>query len=241
MVLIAGSACGSGGGAPGQPMPGSSVGQELTRMLPAPIERVRLTDGSGRSVSFAALRGKIVVVSDMLTLCQGTCPIDTANVVGTARRLNAAGLGSKVAFLSITVDPGRDVAARLAAYRRQYAPAPSDWYVLTGSVSDINLIWDTFGVFRKREPDAQPGPKDWLTDHRLTYDITHSDEVFFLDRTGRERFLLQGLPHISPGSPVPPALKRFIAAGDEGPTSSPHGWTSDQAVQVLAWLLNKKI
>ena len=210
-------------------------------MLPAPIEALRLTDASGRAVSLAALRGKIVVLSDMLTLCQGTCPIDTANVVGTARRVSAAGLGGRVAFLSVTVDPGRDVATRLAAYRRQYSPAPSDWYVLTGSSSEIKLFWDTLGVFRKREADPQPGPKDWLTGHRLTYDITHSDEVFFFDRSGRERFLLQGLPHISPGSPVPPTLKKFMAAGDEGPTSSPHGWTTQQAVQVLAWLLDKRI
>ncbi len=210
-------------------------------MLSAPVEQLRLTDASGRAVSLAALKGKIVVLSDMLTLCQGTCPIDTANVVGTARRVSSAGLGGDVAFLSVTVDPDRDLAARLAAYRRQYAPAPSDWYVLTGSPREINLFWDTLGVFRKREPDPQPGPKDWLTGRRLTYDVTHSDEVFFFDRTGRERFLLQGLPHISPGSPVPPVLKKFIAAGDEGPTSSPHGWSTDQAVQVLAWLLNKKI
>ncbi len=99
----------------------------------------------------------------MLTLCQGTCPIDTANIVGAARRVTTAGLGAKVAFLSVTVDPGRDVAARLAAYRRQYAPAPSDWYVLTGSAREINLFWDTLGVFRKREADPSPGPKDWLT------------------------------------------------------------------------------
>jgi protein SCO1/2 len=241
MVLIAVSACGSGGGASGQPMPGSSVGQELNRMLPAPVEHVPLRDGSGRSVSLAVLRGKVVVVSDMLTLCQGTCPIDTANIVGTARRLSAAGLGDKVAFLSITVDPRRDVAARLAAYRREYAPAPSDWYVLTGSAREINLFWDTLGVFRKRESDAPPGPKDWLTGDRLTYDITHSDEVFFFDRTGRERFLLQGLPHVSPGSPIPAALKKFMAEGDEGPTSSPHGWTTAHAVEVLAWLLDRRI
>jgi protein SCO1/2 len=241
MALLALASCSSTGGAPGQPMPGPSIGQSLNRMLPASVAHVRLTDASGRVVTLAALHGKIVVVSDMLTLCQGTCPLDTANVVGTARRLTDAGFGNKVAFLSVTVDPQRDVGSRLASYRRQYAPAPSDWYVLGGSARALNHFWDTLGVFRKQEPDAQPGPRDWLTGRRLTYDVTHSDEVFFFDGTGRERFLLQGLPHVSPGSPVPPELKRFVAAGDEGPTSSPHGWTTDQAVQVLSWLLDKKV
>ncbi len=241
MVLLSLVACGSSGGATGTSMPGASVGQRLSRALPASVMRLRLTDASGRAVTLASLRGKIVVVSDMLTLCQGTCPLDTANVVGTARRLSKAGLGGKVAFLSVTVDPQRDVGRRLASYRRQYAPVPSDWYVLGGSARDLDKFWDTLGVFRKREPDAQPGPKDWLTGRRLTYDVTHSDEVFFFDATGRERFLLQGLPHVSPGSPVPPELKAFVAAGDESPTSSPHGWTTDQALQVLSWLLDKKI
>ena len=222
-------------------MPGQSVGQSLQRRLPADISRLRFVDSAGRTVTLAGLRGKIVVISDMLTLCQGTCPLDTADVVGAARRVEAAGLGDKVAFLSITVDPHRDVGRHLTSYRRQYAPAPADWSVLTGTAPDINRFWNVLGVFRQRVPDKAPGPRDWLTGRRLTYDITHSDEVFFLDGTGRERFLLQGVPHISPGSPVPPKLKAFVAAGDEPPASDPDGWTTDDAVQVLSWLLDAKV
>jgi protein SCO1/2 len=222
-------------------MPSESVGQQLRRTLPPSLTGIRFVDSTGRSVTLAGLRGKIVVISDMLTLCQGTCPLDTADVVGAARRVQAAGLGGKVVFLSVTVDPQRDVTRRLVAYRKQYSPAPPDWLVLTGPAGDVNRFWDTLGVFRKRVADEAPGPRDWLTGRHLTYDITHSDEVFFLDSTGRERFLLQGVPHISPGSPVPPRLKAFVAAGDEPPPAGADGWTTDQAVQVLSWLLDAKI
>ena len=154
-------------------------------------------------VTLASLRGKIVVVSDMMTLCQGTCPLDTANVAAAARRVRAAGLGDRVVFLSITIDPARDSPARLAAYRRLYAPAPADWQTATGSAQTVNSLWKWLGVYRQQVPDKAPGPRDWLTGKRLTYDVTHSDEVFFIDAQGRERFLLEGAPHISPGITIP--------------------------------------
>jgi hypothetical protein len=44
---------------------------------------------------------------------------------------SAPGLGNRVVFLSITVDPGRDTRAQLAAYRNLYAPAPADWLTPT--------------------------------------------------------------------------------------------------------------
>lgn len=236
LLLLAGC-----GGGPAHPMPGPSVGQQLHRMLPAALMAIRFRDSTGRTLTLADLRGRVVVISDMLTLCQGTCPLDTANVVGAARRITAAGLGKRVTFLSITVDPQRDVRARLAAYRRQYGPAPADWLVLTAPARDIETFWDALGVFRQRVPDKAPGPRDWLTGKRLTYDVTHSDEVYFVDGSGRERFLLQGPPHISPGSTVPPKLKAFVAAGDEGQSAAADGWTTDQAVQVLSWMLDADV
>jgi protein SCO1/2 len=217
------------------------VGQQLHRSLPDSLLHLRFRDSTGRVVTLAGLRGKVVVVSDMLTLCQGTCPLDTANVVGAARRVAAAGLANRVAFLSLTVDPERDIGVRLAAYRRQYGPAPSDWSVLTGRPADVNRFWDVLGVYRQRVPDRPPRPRDWLTGRPLTYDVTHSDEVFFLDDKGQERFLLEGPPHVSPGSPVPAPLRGFVAAGDEHPHSPADGWTAQDAGRVLSWLLRRKL
>ena len=68
------------------------------------------------------------MISDVMTLCQESCPLDTANVVAAARPVERAGLDSKVVFLSITIDPGRDTVAQLAAYRsstRRHRPTGS--------------------------------------------------------------------------------------------------------------------
>ncbi len=241
-VMLAASACASSPTAAANPAPSSSVGQLLDRAVPSTIADARLIDSAGRPVTLSALRGRVVVISDMLTLCQGTCPLDTANVAAAARRVTAAGLGKRVAFLSITVDPRRDTPPRLTAYRHQYAPAAADWQAITGPPQTINDVWDWLGVYRQRVPDKAPGPRDWLTGHRLTYDVTHSDEVFFLDATGRERFLLEGAPHISPGIAIPARLKAFIARSHESHTDpGPQSWTEPDELQVLSWLLDRKI
>ena len=71
-----------------------------------------------------------------------------------------SGLGAKIVFLSITVDPGRDTARRLAAYRRLYAPAPADWLTLTGTPTNVAALWNYFGVYTQKVPDTPPAPKD---------------------------------------------------------------------------------
>jgi protein SCO1/2 len=241
-TVLAASACASRPPAAAHPAPGPSVGQRLDRAVPGTIADAHLINSAGRPVTLASLRGRIVVISDMLTLCQGTCPLDTANVAAAARRVTAAGLGKRVAFLSITVDPERDVPRRLVAYRHQYAPAAVDWQAITGSPQTIHDLWKWLGVYRQRVPDKAPGPRDWLTDHRLTYDVTHSDEVFFLDATGQERFLLEGAPHISPGIIIPPRLKAFMARSHESSADpGPQSWTEPDELQVLSWLLDRKI
>jgi cytochrome oxidase Cu insertion factor (SCO1/SenC/PrrC family) len=94
---------------------------------------LRLVDQSGASRTLGSLHGKVLVISDAMTLCQETGPLHTANLVATARAVTAAGLADRVQFATITIDPQRDTPARLAAYRDQFAPPPADWTLLTGS------------------------------------------------------------------------------------------------------------
>jgi cytochrome oxidase Cu insertion factor (SCO1/SenC/PrrC family) len=108
------AACSTTAHASGIPMPGDSIGQPLNSTVPEAIRSMPLVSSDGSPLSLAALAGKVVVVSDMMTLCQETCPIDTATTVAVARAVERAGLGDRVAFLSITIDPGRDDRRHLA-------------------------------------------------------------------------------------------------------------------------------
>jgi protein SCO1/2 len=122
------------------------VGQPADATLPASVARADLVASTGKPFKIADLRGKVVVISDMMTLCQETCPLDTANVVAAARAAERDGFGNRVEFLSVTIDPERDTVSRLAAYRRLYRPAPADWTAATGAATTLSSFWRTLGV-----------------------------------------------------------------------------------------------
>lgn len=222
--------------------PSARVGTRLDAALPASLLHLRLVDSTGHVRHLADFQGKIVVISDAMTLCQETCPLDTTTLTQTARAVDRAHKGRDVVFLSITVDPKRDTVPQIAAYRRLFRPVPANWLTLTGSPADVNRLWDALGVFRHRVPDKPPLPTNWRTGAPLHYDVVHSDEVFFVDPSGHERFLLEGAPHVSSAA-IPKTLYRYLS--DTGRSNVAHpratAWTESEALQVLGWLLGTRL
>lgn len=217
--------------------PPAQLGQQFDTTLPAGLLDLPLTDATGQTVLLSSFLGKVVVISDVMTLCQESCPLDTSTLVEAARSAAKAGLADKVQFVSISVDPERDTPQMLTAYRKLFAPAPPNWAILTGSSSTIDTLWKTLGVFREKVPNSSPDATNWLTGQPLTYDVAHSDLMIFLDPRGHERFLLQGVPKVSP-SAVPSALAGFLDAQGRQNLAHPDGtaWTAPQMLQVIKWL-----
>lgn len=210
--------------------------------LNARITAAPLTDELGQAVKLSSFRGKILVISDMMTLCQETCPLDTAAIVAAARATERAGLGEKVQFISLTVDPGRDTSARLAAYRKLFPKPPKDWALITGDSTAVHSVLRALGVYSKATAEDKPAGVDWMTGKKLTYDVEHSDEVFFADAKQQERFLLEGPPHIVAGNPIPPKIKTFMNADGLKNLNHPEAtdWTVNQALGVVSWLAGIK-
>lgn len=230
---------GCGGDSPdATPTPGRSIGTATDQKIPQHIMDMPLTDADGHTVHLSDYHGKTIVISDSMTLCQESCPLDTATTVQTARDENEDGHRHDIVYLSITVDPARDTVPQIAAYRKLYTPTPSNWHVLTGDVHDIHALWKYFGVWWKKTPnDEGPTPKNWRTGKPLTHDIAHSDNVFFIDPHGHERFVLAGMP-AAKKSQIPSKIYRFMNdEGHENLSSPPKtAWTEGQARQVLDWL-----
>ena len=67
--------------------------------------------------------------------------------------------------------------------------------------------------------------------------------MFFIDAHHRERFLLEGAPHLAAGTSIPPALARFMdATGHRNITHpDPLAWTLPQELDVLSWLTQHRI
>ena len=133
----------------------------------------------------ASFRGKTVLVVPFLTLCTDICPLDTGNLLQVEHSLVADGSASKVQLVELSVDPGRDTPARLAAYAQ-----------LTGAVGAADrdpgpgrAVEHFFGWVVQRVPEGSPPAIDWWTGKPLTYDINHSDGFVVID-TDRRRAVL---------------------------------------------------
>ncbi|MFC6704299.1 SCO family protein [Flexivirga alba] len=211
------------------------IGTPMNSSIPKTIRELSFTASNGKRVSLADLAGRTVVLSDVMTLCQETCPIDTATVVQTARAEASKDSTKPPVFVSLTVDPARDTPTQLKAYRNLFTDPPSNWQAWTGSTKNVNALWDYLGVWRKQVADGPgPAPRNWRTGAPLTYDVQHSDEVFFLDASGHERFVLEGTPYAKSGS-VPSKLLKFMDTEGKRNLTSPAStaWTEAQAETVL--------
>jgi protein SCO1/2 len=211
--------------------------------VPASVLNLPLTDAAGQRTTLSALRGKVVVLGSSMTLCQEICPLLAANFVYLARQAGKAGHAADVDFVQLTIDPDRDIPARLAAYRHLFAPAPANWSTLTGPASSISAIWKYFGASYDKVPEDSPPARDWWTGKLLTYDVQHSDVVVFLDARQRERYLIDEAPNTA-GRQPPQRLKDFLSAEGRTNLSDPASgasWTPQDAAGVVNWIAGKRL
>ena len=225
------AACGtSGDSAP----PPASQGVVENRAIP----NVRLISSAGAPTSLADYRGKDIVMAPFLSLCQDECPLVTGAFIAMQRDVRAAGLGNKVLFMEITVDPGRDTPARLAAYSKEF---DADWVLATGTPANLDALWKYLGVSVQIVPEEQPAKIDWYTGTPLTYDVDHTDGYFLIDASGHERFSDSNPPDLH--GQLGPKLKGLLNAGgikNLDDQASPN-WTLEQALSSLSWLVGRTI
>ena len=249
-LLLVITACGSGGSA--ERAVGNRTSSRLMQVatpvdgpVPTSVEDLPLRDSSGRRVTLASLKGKVVVISDSMTLCSEDCPLDTANVVTAARRTDAAGLAAKVQFLTVTVDPERDTPSRLRLYRAMYTPAHDlpNWSLLTGPPADLALLWKYFGVYWKRVPEDTPPDRDWMTNKPLTYDVAHDDDVLVLDARGNERYVISGHAHVPRTVALPTTMRHFLSPEGVKHLNRPGAgtWTPDDVTTLISKLTGRPI
>jgi protein SCO1/2 len=221
--------------------PSDNVGTQVNQALPSNIMSLPLVDERGNATNLAAFKGKIVVLTDFLTLCQEVCPLTTSQLRQAALAVTKAGLADKVQFVEITVDPERDTPDQLHAYR-DFAQLPSNFSLLTGTPENLATLWHTLGVGYDKQPQGDPPGIDWRTGKPLTYDVQHTDVLMFIDEKGIEKYLMVGMPN-GEGVHLNQAETAFL--NDEGrenlKNSDPALWNARDTVQVVSWLAKKHI
>ena len=228
--LVAGAA---GTSTPGPPS--GSIGDTLNRPVPETIARLPLEDQTGRRVTLDRFRGRAVLLVPFLTSCQEECPITSGALLEVQRTIDADHLADQVSIVELTVDPGRDVPSRLAAFARLTG---STWPLVTGSSTVLATLWHHFGIFYQKVPEDSPPGINWQTNRPYTYDVDHSDGFVLLDSRLHERFIAGGMTSIGR---IPANLQRLLDSQGRADLQNPGGgaWTVPDALHAIGWVLGR--
>lgn len=153
----------------------SKDNQRLSKIGPAP--EFTLTNQDEKRVALKELRGKVLAITFIFASCTDTCPLLTAKMAGIQNRLGTD-FGSKVHFVSITVDPERDTPAVLQRYAQGYNANLAGWTFLTGTQAEIRNVAKSYGIYYKKTPRG---------------DVDHTFLTSLVDRSGTLRVQYMGV------------------------------------------------
>ena len=113
-----------------------------------------LTSQDGAEVTLGDFRGKVVAVTFIYISCPDVCPMLSDKMARVQDELGAD-FGSKVAFLSITVDPERDTPEVLKEYAEALDADLAGWSFLTGTPAAVRDVAHRYGVAVARRRTAR--------------------------------------------------------------------------------------
>ena len=125
------------------------AGEDEALPMIGPAPAFTLTTQAGTRLSLQALRGKIVALTFIYASCADTCPLLTAKMAGLQARLGTD-FGTRVFFVSVTVDPERDTLEVLRRYAQAHGANPVGWAFLTGTPVQIRQVARHYGIFYKK-------------------------------------------------------------------------------------------
>jgi cytochrome oxidase Cu insertion factor (SCO1/SenC/PrrC family) len=144
-----------------------------------PAPPFALIDQRGTPVSLSSLRGHTVVLTFLDPVCTSDCPLIAQEFHQTDERLGSQ--RSKVDFVAVVANPiYRSISFTNAFDRQEGLTHVGNWLYLTGSVSQLRRVWNSYGVLVQ---SAGAGAM-----------IAHSDLAFVIDAHGHERAEMEDDP-----------------------------------------------
>ena len=128
---------------------------------------LEFTNQFGKRVSFADLKGKIIVLDFFFTRCPSVCP----RLARAMKKLQNSFVNndSIVQFVSISVDPVHDSVPELRKWAEKFNVNPDSWWVLTGNR-------DSIYHFAINEMKAN------IADVTVDTSFVHTENFFLLDK-----------------------------------------------------------
>ena len=156
----------------------TEYGKTTTDTVWHQIRNFTLTNQLGKKVQLSDFDGKIIIADFFFTSCPSICPTLTHNMKKLQDAFNKT--DTIVRFISFTIDPKRDSAARLKAYSDKYGVNPDTWWLLTGDKDDLYDI-------AKHEFKAS------IADTNVDTNFIHTQYFFMLDKNRVLRGWYDGL------------------------------------------------
>jgi protein SCO1/2 len=128
-----------------------------------------LNDATGKPVSLADFRGKVVVLFFGYTHCPQVCPTELADLAQMMRQLGDD--ADRVQVLFITLDPERDTRELLAKYPSAFYPT---FKGLSGDSMATAQAAQAFGVTYQKQSNKNGG-----------YDLDHSAGTYLIAPGGK--------------------------------------------------------
>lgn len=116
---------------------------------PRPLGEFELRDERGEPLSTAALAGQWHLVFFGFANCPDICPITLQQLALARRRLKAEGEIEDLRILFVSVDPGRDTPAVLAAYAAQFGDGVR---AVTADPATLEEFAAALGIFFRVAP-----------------------------------------------------------------------------------------
>ena len=123
----------------------------LPEIGPAPAFALMSQDG--KPVNLIGLRGKVVAVRFFYTACPDICPLLTQKLVEVQDSLGED-FGSKIAFISITVDPEHDTQEVLKDYAAGWEAKTAGWSFLSGPPAAVHEVVRRYGVYAAKTAEG---------------------------------------------------------------------------------------
>ena len=138
-----------------------------------------MTDAeTGKTVTAADFKGKIVMLYFGYTYCPDVCPTTLANIALVLKKLGDK--AKDVRFLFVTVDPRRDTLPVLKQYAAAFAPQVIG---LRGTETELKAAAAQFGARYSVHPSPDPAK----------YAVSHTRLIYVFNRQGVPEFMTGNL------------------------------------------------
>jgi protein SCO1/2 len=166
-------------------------GRQVTDTLWHTTRNIHLINQLGDTVSLYDKPGRIIVADFFFTSCAGICPVLTRHMSMLQQSFIKGGNTRKkidtsiVQFMSFSIDPERDSAAKLKEYADRFGVNHDNWWLLTGNRDSIYRF-----VFEEMKVDK-------YSDEPVSPDFVHTSRFVLIDKEYKIRGYYNGLDTVS--------------------------------------------